>query len=211
MTEQIYCGLDGGLLLMDSDRLDALERVDFTEGFDPAGEFSIAFDVRGKTDHIDDFPDEPWPAVWRRETQGLVALVNKGEMALLILQDGEFFVDLNLDGPPPPLVDTKIYRSRLELPTGKLSIVEPGYHIEHWGVPTKPDLVRLRHRRLEVAPGWYVATFFVAKSPLSREIKRVWTYGTSDDPAIHVRLERSASPVPPIGELFHHPFTIGAT
>src|SRR5262245_66298557 len=115
MADRLKCSVDGGLILIERPTLMRWKALPPVGEFDPEGEFSIALDPFGLSNQVYSWPDEEWSEVWRRETQGLVSRVNDGEVALLILHEGEFWVDLDIEGDWPQAATFVEYKSLLHV------------------------------------------------------------------------------------------------
>jgi hypothetical protein len=207
MIRTAECILDGGLLLMDRQTFEAWWNIDPTSEFCPEGLFCIALDVKGKTDQIYDWPNEEWSVVWRRETQELVSRVNRGEIAVLVLHEGDFVVDFAIDGPLPAGRNLSEYRSTLHMPSGTLVFAELGRAAEDWGSDRYPNEESF-FQEITLPAGWYTVSFLIPQRvPAVQKTRFAWTFGTVQEPAMYVRLKRSEAPGLPIKDLFHVDFT----
>jgi hypothetical protein len=203
MVERLTCQLEGGLLLADKELLSRWRESPPTDEFDLEGEFSIALDVFGKTDQKYQWPDEDWETVWRRETQGLVSCVNRGEIAVLLLHEGEFFVDLAVNASAPEVTGVTKYQSCLNVPSGILAIAEIGTFIPYWGVKSFPQTFdSLVYREIALPSGSYTASFLVPKDAPIVQKGRLFSFGNEKEPALYVRLNCLPTSVDQIDELF---------
>lgn len=227
MIERLQCPVGGGLLLMDRAKLASFKSGDLAredwvraveqaedwddlvenaEVFDPIAEMSVALDAEGQTCHNnEDLPPEEWKAEWRHMTRRLVDMVNRGEMALFVFNDGAYWVDTDIYSPHPTRPDLVAYRSRLEVPSGTLAIAEAAAFIANEPTPKTPEPRRLRYREIAVTPGWYDLSAFAGTPTKGAPWGRYgrWEFGAPDEPVLHVRLDRSDSTVAPIVELPH--------
>jgi hypothetical protein len=206
VTERLQCASGGGVLLMDVARLEALKKIDFImEEWDPLTVLSMAVDPYGETDQNEEqLPPEQWKTIWREETQRLLDMVNGGEAAFFVVNDGEYWLDLNVDSPRPQGADLVEHRSRLEIPSGTLAMAHSDSFFTNF--PAPKDLVPppFRYRELSVPPGWYTVSIFAGKpADVTPWGRYRWTFGTINTPVIHVRLERGETAVQPFGELLH--------
>jgi hypothetical protein len=203
VSEYVNCLLDGGILVLDKEVLTNWESSDPTDPFYPPGLFSIALDVKGKTDQVYDWPNEDWTSVWRRETQELVSIVLRGDAAILVLHEGVFCVDLGIDQPVPASRDYFTFSSRLQLRSGVLAIAELSTLIQDWGLKHPPDYDTFVYRELSVVPGWHTVSFLVPKNVSVTGEKHSYSFGTQELPAVYVRLDMERVIPDPIKELFH--------
>jgi hypothetical protein len=86
----LRCELGGGLLLVDRDYIAHLLRKDMLY------RLSVAVDVNGVTQMRSRFPGEDWSTVWNRETRPVLELCRLGWVALCILRDGSYSVDVHI-------------------------------------------------------------------------------------------------------------------
>lgn len=203
MSNWIRCELGGGLILLDESRLDQWEHSEGEANFEPIEEFSIALDVEGTTDIVYDYPGESWEDVWRRETQGIVSRINAGEMAVLILPEGDFAVDLNIDGELTKTHTIRYCESEIQISSGKLIIAELGRLIENLGLDRKylrADEDWFTYQEIELCPGTYAVRFGV-QTRFEGVNPRSELYGKEEDPAIFVRMSPTANRHSQIKEL----------
>src|SRR4051812_38153146 len=83
----------GGLILIDRSTLANLKGKQLDDGPDIAGILSIAVDSEGRTDQVNRWTGENWPEVWKRETEPLVEMANKGNFSGVIFRCGDYYCD----------------------------------------------------------------------------------------------------------------------
>jgi hypothetical protein len=145
----LRCELGGGLLLVDRDYLAHLLRKDMLH------RLRIVVDVNGVTQMRGRFPGEDWSTVWDRETRPVFELCKLGRIALCLLRDGSYNVDLHiLQEETSREGNRTLFTGTISVNSGCLAAVELGHLIEaaysgeqpqtsNIAVPTGDVLVRM--------------------------------------------------------------------
>lgn len=163
-------------------------------------QLDVTLNRSGNTELKFDWPDEDWSDVWRRHSEQWHSRVVSEQLALLLLPEGEYALDLELSGSVPDDA-VCIASNTINVESGLLTITS-GDSLNMILIGARPDFdPRPCYWELSLHPGRYVVQMYVPANMHVVKRGHVAECGTETAPAIYVRVARSDTNTDPLSEL----------
>jgi len=194
MIKQIECELGGGLMVADREWFSTVKE-------ELGYKLSIALDIEGRTEIIKDFHGRNWREVWRKECKKVVDKCNAKEMALLILHEGAFFV--NIESIPCAIQgrDAIQYSIKISVKSEQIAIVEA----ESFLLSMFSGEEYKQYIDVAATKGDYIVQF-TKREPVA--LGKRFVFGNEDEPVVGVNvfLAEPGYSVPVLEECPHFSF-----